>query len=195
MYSPSHHLLSLFFCSSEERVDLTFFNAHKNGSFFNFGDLPVPIQANITGHTYTEILPIHIGDGPMNLSDIVSILPLPEHVLNFTQNNDTVFQYQSSPIQHHHHDLHENPQENHVVLGDEVQPEYNQLPAAHHQHVSQDDLLKIPVIGNTIVIDYKSSEESSSSSSSSSSEEDAPTVSENSSPNVLAAAAADKCSN
>lgn len=147
---------------SHERIDLTFFNAHKNGSAFDFGDIPVPIQANITGHTYTEILPVHIGDGVMNISDIASILPLPENVLNFTHNDNTLFQYQTNTIHHNHAQL----------LAEEQPLVYQELPPKHHQHVSEDDLLKIPVLPNTIVVDFKSSSESSSSSSSSSEEDE-----------------------
>lgn len=163
---------NLSFSCSHERVDLTFFNAHKNGSSFNFGDIPVPIQANITGHTYTEILPIHIGEG-MNISEIASILPLPDHVLNFTHSDDTVFEYHTNTIHHHEHTDEQHPAPQQVPSEGEEQ-QYLHLPV-HHQHVSHSDLLKIPLIQNSIVIDLKSSEEnSSSSSSSSSSEEDSP---------------------
>lgn len=150
-------------------MDLTFFNAHKNGTSFNFGDIPVPIQANITGHTYTEILPIHIGEG-MNISDIASILPLPENVLNFTNSEDTLFEYQTSSIHHHEHNSNIQPEEGNT--GAEEQDQHYQPYPTHHQHLSQSDLLKIPIIQNAIVVDFKSSEESSSSSSSS--EEDSP---------------------
>lgn len=142
---------------------MTFFNAHKNGSLFNFGDIPVPIQANITGHTYTEILPIHIGDGIKNISDIASILPLPEHVLNFTQAENTLFQYKTSHI---HHDHHDSETENHKpALIEEVPLQLHELPSHHHQHVSSSDLLTIPHIANSIVIDSSSRSSSSSSSS------------------------------
>lgn len=158
-----------------ERVDLTFFNAHKNGSLFDFGDIPVPLQANITGHTYTEILPFHIGDGIQNISEIASVLPLPDHVLDFTQQDDTLFQYHESPIHVHHHESHyeEDREENASVNENGVEPE----PIGETPHVSHEDLLKIPVIGNTIVIDANrlsssASQENTSSSSSASSEEE-----------------------
>lgn len=154
---------------------MTFFNTHKNGSLFDFGDIPVPIQANITGHSYTEILPFHIGDGIQNISEIASVLPLPEHVLDFTQQDDTLFQYHESPIHVHHHEAHyqedaDNSSSNNLEPEEQLNQE---IP-----HVSHEDLLKIPVIGNTIVIDANklsssssSSEEEDSASSSSSSEE------------------------
>lgn len=140
---------------SHERVDLTFFNAHRNGSAFDFGDIPVPIQANITGHTYTEILPVHIGDGGvMNISDIASILPLPEHVLNFTRNHDTFFQYQTSPF-HYHNQQPEQPEETPSFVATEEQPLPVEHLANHHQHLNPEDLLKIPHIPNSIVVDFK----------------------------------------
>lgn len=146
---------------SHERVDLTFFNAHRNGSAFDFGDIPVPIQANITGHTYTEILPLHIGDGGvMNISEIASILPLPEHVLNFTRNHDTLFQYQSSP--YHYNDKPQQPDETPSFVATEEQPlpiEHLAQHQQHHQHLNQEDLLKIPIIPNSIVVDYERLEE------------------------------------
>lgn len=171
-------LLLLLLSIRHERVDLTFFNTHKNGSLFDFGDIPVPIQANITGHSYTEILPFHIGDGIQNISEIASVLPLPEHVLDFTQQDDTLFQYHESPIHVHHHEAHyqedadlaaDNSSSNNLEPEEQLNQE---IP-----HVSHEDLLKIPVIGNTIVIDANKLSSSSSSSeeedsaSSSSSEE------------------------
>lgn len=100
----------------------------------------------------------------MNLSDIASILPLPEHVLNFTQDENTIFQYQHSHVPHHHEDFHHG--NGMPALADEIPQQFQTLPVFHPNHVNTDDLLKIPVITNTLVVDFDSSDESSSSSSS-----------------------------
>ena len=150
-------------------MDLTFFDASHNGSIFDLGDIPVPIQANISGHSYTEILPLHIGDGLTNISDIASILPLPEHVLNFTEDEDTIFHYQASPV-HIHNEEEEHKEQQ---LADEISQAdpLPYVPLYEPQHLDTDDLLQIPLLPTSnVVVDPNSSSSSSSSESSESDE-------------------------
>lgn len=66
-------------CRSRERVDLTFFDAHKNGSNIDLGDIPFPIQTNISGHVTTSIGVIQNG------SDVLSTLPISRTIVNITE--------------------------------------------------------------------------------------------------------------
>lgn len=72
-----------------ERVDLTFYDAHSNGSHFDLGEIPLPVQTNISGQVLTGIAPIHIG-AIQNASDILTTLPLTGTIINITH-SDTSF--------------------------------------------------------------------------------------------------------
>lgn len=74
---------------SHERVDLTFFDAKSNGSHFDLGQIPVPVQTNVTGQVLTGIAPIDLGT-IQNASDILSTLPLTGTIINITH-SDTSF--------------------------------------------------------------------------------------------------------
>lgn len=80
-------LKSLFF--RHERVDLTFFDAHSNGSHFDLGQIPLPVQTNVTGQILTGIAPIELG-AIQNASDVLSTLPLTGTIINITH-SDTSF--------------------------------------------------------------------------------------------------------
>ncbi|XP_017773274.1 PREDICTED: uncharacterized protein LOC108560303 [Nicrophorus vespilloides] len=80
-----------------EEVDLTFFNPTHNGSTIDLSNIPVPIQANISGISITGIAPVNFGTfdlkgddknllvAPLNGSAI-----LPNAVISVTQNVSTV---------------------------------------------------------------------------------------------------------
>lgn len=75
--------------TSHERVDLTFFDAKSNGSYFDLGQIPVPVQTNVTGQVLTGIAPIDLGT-IQNPTDILSTLPLTGTIINITH-SDTSF--------------------------------------------------------------------------------------------------------
>lgn len=72
-----------------ERVDLTFFDAKSNGSHFDLGQIPLPVQTNVTGQVLTGIAPIQLG-AIQNASDILGTLPLTGTIINITH-SDTSF--------------------------------------------------------------------------------------------------------
>lgn len=82
-------ILIVFRTSSHERVDLTFFDAKSNGSHFDLGEIPLPVQTNVTGQVLTGIAPIDLGS-IQNASDILSTLPLTGTIVNITH-SDTSF--------------------------------------------------------------------------------------------------------
>lgn len=82
-------MLILFCNFRHERVDLTFFDAKSNGSHFDLGQIPLPVQTNITGQVLTGIAPIDFG-AIQNATDVLSTLPLTGTIINITH-SDTSF--------------------------------------------------------------------------------------------------------
>lgn len=77
------------FAIRRERVDLTFYDAKSNGSHFDLGEIPLPVQTNVSGQILTGIAPIHIG-AIQNASEILTTLPLTGTIINITH-SDTSF--------------------------------------------------------------------------------------------------------
>uniref|UniRef100_A0A6M2DYX4 Putative conserved secreted protein n=1 Tax=Xenopsylla cheopis TaxID=163159 RepID=A0A6M2DYX4_XENCH len=59
----------------QEQVDLTFYNAHGNGTHIDLGDIPIPVQTNISGHIVTGITPVHAGTIPQDPEQLSALLP------------------------------------------------------------------------------------------------------------------------
>lgn len=74
---------------SRQQVDLSFFNAESNDSFINFGDVPLPVQTNVSGQIITGISPVHIG-AVQDVGDILKSLPFTGTIVNITE-GDTSF--------------------------------------------------------------------------------------------------------
>uniref|UniRef100_A0A1B0CPZ0 Uncharacterized protein n=1 Tax=Lutzomyia longipalpis TaxID=7200 RepID=A0A1B0CPZ0_LUTLO len=106
-----------------ERVDLTFFNAHKNDTHLDLGSIPLPVQTNVSGQVLTGIAPINIGavdvDHP---EDILETLPITGTIVNITKSESSMF----------------------VINTDNVT--FDQL----NTYLDEDDLTKIPVVSNVI---------------------------------------------
>lgn len=72
---------------------MTFFDAKSNGSHFDLGEIPLPVQTNVTGQVLTGIAPIELGSiqNASNItSDILSTLSLTGTIVNITH-SDTSF--------------------------------------------------------------------------------------------------------
>lgn len=74
---------------SQERVDLTFFDAHTNESHIDLGNIPLPIQTNVSGQVLTGIAPINIG-AFSSPSELLQTLPLTGSIVNISH-SDTAF--------------------------------------------------------------------------------------------------------
>lgn len=76
-------------------MDLTFYDTHSNQSHINLGNVPLPIQTNISGHVLTGIAPVNIGafSSPTELLDT---LPLTGTIINITHSNTAYFQLSKS---------------------------------------------------------------------------------------------------
>lgn len=81
---------------SRERVDLTFYDAHSNASHFNFGDIPLPVQTNVSGQILTGIAPVHIG-AIQEATDILSSLPFTGTIVNISHSDTSFINLSHSP--------------------------------------------------------------------------------------------------
>ncbi|EDW30172.1 GL22622 [Drosophila persimilis] len=78
---------------SQERVDLTFYDTHSNKSHIDLGNIPLPIQTNVTGQVLTGIAPVNLG-AFSSPQELLETLPLTGSIVNITH-SDTAF-YQLS---------------------------------------------------------------------------------------------------
>lgn len=79
------------FSSSHERVDLTFFDDHTNGSHIDLGTIPLPVQTNVTGQVLTGVASLSM-DASSDPNDIMSTLPIKGTIVNITHSDTSYFQ-------------------------------------------------------------------------------------------------------
>lgn len=82
---------------SQERVDLTFFDAHRNSSHIDLGNIPLPIQTNVSGQVLTGIAPVNIG-AFSNTNELLNTLPLTGTIVNLTHSDTAYFQLSTHNI-------------------------------------------------------------------------------------------------
>jgi len=82
---------------SQERIDLTFYDAHSNRSHIDLGNIPLPIQTNISGQVLTGIAPVNIG-AFSSPTELLQTLPLTGSIVNITHSNTAFYQLTSSNI-------------------------------------------------------------------------------------------------
>lgn len=75
--------------SVHQQVDLSFYDTESNGTHINFGDVPLPVQTNVSGHIVTGIAPVHIGTVD-SIKDAIRALPFSGTIVNIT-NSDTSY--------------------------------------------------------------------------------------------------------
>ncbi|CRL02927.1 CLUMA_CG015822, isoform A [Clunio marinus] len=69
---------------SHQQVDFSFYDGESNDSYINLGDVPLPVQTNVSGEIVTGISPVQIG-AVHNVSDILSALPFHGTIVNITE--------------------------------------------------------------------------------------------------------------
>jgi len=82
---------------SQERVDLTFFDAHSNGSHIDLGNIPLPIQTNVSGQVLTGIAPVNIG-AFSSPEELLQTLPLTGSIVNITHSNTAFYKLTTSNV-------------------------------------------------------------------------------------------------
>lgn len=108
-----------------QQVDLSFFDTDSNATNINFGDIPVPVQTNVSGHIITGVAPVHIG-AVRSIGEALKALPFSGTIINITNsatsyvtvNRDNVTEGQQSTILNSGTDLAELPILNNVLLPD-----------------------------------------------------------------------------
>lgn len=72
-----------------QQVDLSFFDTESNDTHINLGDLPFPVQTNVSGEIITGVAPVHIG-AVTSIGEALSVLPFSGTIVNIT-NSDTSY--------------------------------------------------------------------------------------------------------
>ncbi|XP_030372804.1 uncharacterized protein LOC115622860 [Scaptodrosophila lebanonensis] len=80
---------------NQERVDLTFFDAHTNKSHIDLGNIPLPIQTNVSGQVLTGIAPVNIG-AFSSPQELLETLPLTGSIVNITHSDTAYYQLSKS---------------------------------------------------------------------------------------------------
>ncbi|XP_064539814.1 uncharacterized protein LOC135429444 [Drosophila montana] len=80
---------------SQERVDLTFYDAHTNQSHIDLGNIPLPIQTNVSGQVLTGIAPVNIG-AFSSPQELLQTLPLTGSIVNITHSDTAFYQLTKS---------------------------------------------------------------------------------------------------
>jgi hypothetical protein len=71
---------------THQQVDVSFFDAESNSSFINLGDVPLPVQTNVSGQIITGIAPVHIG-AVQNVGEVLKALPFSGTIVNITESD------------------------------------------------------------------------------------------------------------
>ncbi|KAH8365953.1 hypothetical protein KR093_007672 [Drosophila rubida] len=85
---------------SQERVDLTFYDAHTNQSHIDLGNIPLPIQTNVSGQVLTGIAPVNIG-AFSSPQELLQTLPLTGSIVNITHSDTAFYQLTKSNTSAH----------------------------------------------------------------------------------------------
>lgn len=73
---------------TRQQVDLTFYDTHGNDSVIDFGNIPFPVQTNVSGQIVTGLAPVHIGAQNVNdVSGILKSIPITGTIVNITESN------------------------------------------------------------------------------------------------------------
>lgn len=119
---------------TRQQVDLSFFNAESNDSFINLGEVPLPVQTNVSGQIITGIAPVHIG-AVQDVSDVLKALPFTGTIVNITQsdtsyihvNRENVTDDSQQITLHDNTNLSKLPILNNVLLPDSFNDAYNSV--------------------------------------------------------------------
>lgn len=119
---------------TRQQVDLSFYNADSNDSFINLGDVPLPVQTNVSGQIITGIAPVHIG-AVQDFSDVLKSLPFTGTIVNITQsdtsyihvNRENVTDDDGTVTLHDDSDLAKLPILNNVLLPDSFHEAFNSV--------------------------------------------------------------------
>ncbi|KAH8251114.1 hypothetical protein KR026_012619 [Drosophila bipectinata] len=82
---------------SQERVDLTFYDTHSNKSHIDLGNIPLPIQTNVTGQVLTGIAPVNLG-AFSSPQELLETLPLTGSIVNITHSDTAFYQLSKSNV-------------------------------------------------------------------------------------------------
>lgn len=104
---------------------MSFYDTESNGSYINLGDIPFPVQTNVSGQIVTGVAPVHIG-AVKSIGEALKALPFSGTIVNITNsdtsyltvNRDNISQFEQSTILKNNDDLAKLPILNNVLLPD-----------------------------------------------------------------------------
>jgi hypothetical protein len=126
-----------------QKVDLSFYDTDSNGTFLNFGDIPLPVQTNVSGQIITGIAPVHIG-AVQNINEALEALPFSGTIVNITHSDtsyltvdrENVTDQEQQTILKDDADLAKLPILNNVLLPDSFDKAEEQIEKIEHQKKS-----------------------------------------------------------
>lgn len=77
-------------------MQLTFSAKNKNGTL-DFGDIPLPVQRNVSGQILTGIAPVHVGE-VSSLEHLLGALPITGTIVNITQSEGGFFKLETKNV-------------------------------------------------------------------------------------------------
>lgn len=80
----------------QQQVQLTFNAKNKNGTL-DFGDIPLPVQTNVSGQILTGIAPVHVGQ-VSSLDHLLATLPITGTIVNITQSEGGMFTLETKNV-------------------------------------------------------------------------------------------------
>lgn len=119
---------------TRQQVDVSFYDTQSNDSFINFGDIPLPVQTNVSGQIITGVAPVHIG-AVQDIEDILKSLPFSGTIVNITEadtafihvNRENVSQYEQQVYLDDDADLAKLPILNNVLLPNSFDEAYSSV--------------------------------------------------------------------
>lgn len=119
---------------TRQQVDVSFYDAESNDTFINLGDIPLPVQTNVSGQIITGIAPVHIG-AVQNIGQVLQSLPFSGTIVNITEsgtsfihvNRENVTDAEQQVAYDSHDDLSKLPILNNVLLPDSFDEAYNSV--------------------------------------------------------------------
>jgi hypothetical protein len=119
---------------THQQVDVSFFDTESNDTFINLGDVPLPVQTNVSGQIITGIAPVHIG-AVQNIGEVLKSLPFSGTIVNITESDTSYIHVSRENVTQAEQEIHLDddsdlsklPILNNVLLPDSFDEAYNSV--------------------------------------------------------------------
>jgi hypothetical protein len=90
---------------TRQQVDVSFFDTESNATFINLGDVPLPVQTNVSGQIITGIAPVHIG-AVQNIGEVLKSLPFSGTIVNITESDTSYIHVSRENVTQEEQEIH-----------------------------------------------------------------------------------------